>query len=249
MKEHWRKGSFLSLSLLFSLIKDESHSFYGTPQALYYRWKSRKVSKRFVSLRKEILTHFPLADLLTGYEGEFVSEDSLLTALQVQNQSMQCRLWNWTNMNERGKSNEKLLSNQIIKQIQLKLSGCRKTWRHGHWPAHWGNWLAMRRKRKKSTCFLSRSTVTPWRTPPPASCPALTLTNNAPTRGSSWTTWAGSAPSWRRSRSQFRRRPPGAAWLSTMDRAAPSRQAQAPPWFPAALLLTHWWPTTAPHPY
>ena len=33
---------------------------------------------------KEILTHFPLADLLTGYEGEFVSEDSLLTALQVQ---------------------------------------------------------------------------------------------------------------------------------------------------------------------
>ena len=31
------------------------------------------------------LTLLSLADLLTGYEGEFVTEDSLLTALQVAN--------------------------------------------------------------------------------------------------------------------------------------------------------------------
>ena len=107
------------------VIKDESHNIYGAPQALYHRWKS------VFDTEKKYMKYY-LADLLTGYEGEFVTEDSLLTALQVPTIHMwPMSLVKWFKCERCGTKNWIF---SMTKHCQLGFSGCGKAWRHGHWP-------------------------------------------------------------------------------------------------------------------
>ena len=90
------------------------------------------IGENLYLIRKRKCLKYYLADLLTGYEGEFVTEDSLLTALQVpQFKCEQCLMWNGSHVNA-VEQRTKYFS--MMKHCQFGFSGCGKARGHGHWP-------------------------------------------------------------------------------------------------------------------